>query len=135
MLESAKRSSLSCCSLDLAGGKSLLRINLFPIGSRGGGTMSPICVDWTVKQGRLLDFDSFLLTEDALASPDVDEGLLFFLAKKGPPGTSGSLAMYVSSLALIVAASPVGSLIEIDRIVLMQPASRRNVSGCVGIFA
>jgi hypothetical protein len=88
-----------------------------------------------VKQGRFPDFDSFLLTDDALASHDVVEDLLFFLAKKGPPGTSGSLAMYVSSLALIVAASPVGSLIEIDRIVLMQLASRRKVSGCVGILA
>jgi hypothetical protein len=76
-----------------------------------------------------------LLPEDALASHAVDEGLLFFLAKNGPPGTSGSLAMYVSSLALIVAASPVGSLIEIDRIVLMQPASRCKVSGCVGDLA
>ena len=94
----------------------MLRIILSPNGSKGGGTISPIWVDWTVKQGRLPDFDSFLLTDDALASHDVVEDLLFFLAKKGPPGTSGSLAMYVSSLALIVAASPVGSLIEIDRI-------------------
>jgi hypothetical protein len=46
-----------------------------------------------VKQGRLLALDSFLLIDDALASHEVDEGLLFFLAKKGPPGTSGSLAM------------------------------------------
>jgi hypothetical protein len=88
-----------------------------------------------VKQGRPPDFDSFLLIDGVLASHDVVEDLLFFLAKNGPPGTSGSLAMYVSSLALIVAASPVGSLIEIDRIVLMQLASRRKVSGWVGILA
>ncbi len=135
MLYSAKRSSLNCCSLDLAGGNNLLRIILFPIGSKGGGTISPICVDWTVKQGRLPDLDSRLLPENALASPAVEESLLFFLAKKGPPSTSGSLAMYVSSLALIVAASPVGNLIEIDRVVLMQPASRWRVSGCVGDLA
>ena len=128
MLYSAKRSSLNCCSLDLAGGNRSLRILLFPIGSRSGGTINSICVDLTGKQGRLPDLDSCLLPEDVLVSHVVDGGLLFFLAKKGPPSTSGSLAMYVSSLALIVAA-------EIDRIVLMQPASRRKVSGCVGDLA
>ncbi len=108
---------------------------MFPIGSRGRGTIGSICVDLTVKQGRLPELDSYLLPEDVLVSHVVDGGLLFFLAKKGPPGTSGSLAMKVSSLALIVAASPVGNLIEIDRIVLMQPASRWKVSGCMGDLA